>query len=61
MGSLFVPGSALACGGFSLLAAMQVQAAMEIQIIGGAANKIPVALVPFHGPGDQPRPASRRN
>jgi TolB protein len=35
---------------------MQVQAAMEIQIIGGAANKIPVALVPFQGPGDQPRP-----
>lgn len=41
----------------SLVAAMQVQAAMEIQIIGGAANKIPVALVPFQGPGDQPKPA----
>ena len=39
-----------------LLAATQVQAAMEIEIIGGAANKIPVALVPFQGPGDQPRP-----
>lgn len=41
----------------TLLAALPVQAAMEIQIIGGAANKIPVALVPFQGPGDQPRPA----
>lgn len=57
MGSSLCRVPRLLAAVFSLLAAMQVQAAMEIQIIGGAANKIPVALVPFHGPGDQPRPA----
>ena len=56
MGRSFCRVPRLFAAVFSLLAAMQVQAAMEIQIIGGAANKIPVALVPFHGPGDQPRP-----
>ncbi|MGA7181572.1 MAG: Tol-Pal system beta propeller repeat protein TolB [Thiobacillaceae bacterium] len=40
-----------------LVAALPVQSAMEIQIIGGASNKIPVALVPFQGQGDQPRPS----
>jgi TolB protein len=34
-----------------------VYGAMEIQVIGGAATKIPVALVPFAGPADEPRPA----
>ncbi len=56
MGSSLCHVSRFLAAVFSLLVAMQVQAAMEIQIIGGAANKIPVALVPFHGPGDQPRP-----
>lgn len=56
MGRSFCRVPRLFAAAFSLLAAMQVQAAMEIQIIGGAANKIPVALVRFQGPGDQPRP-----
>jgi TolB protein len=40
-----------------LAGAVSAQAVMEIQIIGGSTNRIPVALVPFGGPGDEPRPA----
>jgi TolB protein len=40
-----------------LIAMLPAHATMEIQIFGGASNKIPVALIPFQGPADQPRPA----
>jgi TolB protein len=40
-----------------LVVTMPVQSAMEIQIIGGSANKIAVALVPFQGAGDHPKPS----
>jgi TolB protein len=39
------------------VAALPAYSAMEIEIVGGASNKFPVALVPFQGPGDQPRPS----
>lgn len=38
-------------------ASLPARAAMEIQVIGGAANKIPVALVPFQAAPGQPAPA----
>ncbi len=44
---------------FSLLIGVgaSAHAGMEIQVIGGASSKIPVALVSFHGTADQPKPA----
>ena len=42
---------------FFISVAMPAHAVVEIEIIGGAANKIPVALVPFQGQGEQPKPA----
>lgn len=43
---------------FALLSAsFSVRAAMEIQVIGGAANKIAVAMVPFQTAPGQPMPA----
>ena len=42
---------ALLCAPFS------ARAAMEIQVIGGAANKIAVAMVPFQAASGQPAPA----
>ncbi|MFP5382197.1 MAG: Tol-Pal system beta propeller repeat protein TolB [Gammaproteobacteria bacterium] len=41
----------------SLMAPFSVRAAMEIQVIGGAANKIAVAMVPFQTAPGQPAPA----
>lgn len=40
-----------------LSAPLSAHAAMEIQVIGGAANKIAVALVPFQNAAGQPSPA----
>jgi len=40
-----------------LSASLPVRAAMEIQVIGGAANKIAVAMVPFQTAPGQPMPA----
>jgi len=40
-----------------LSAPFSARAAMEIQVIGGAANKIAVAMVPFQGAPGQPVPA----
>lgn len=40
-----------------LNASFSAHAAMEIQVIGGAANKIAVALVPFQNAAGQPSPA----
>src|SRR3569833_44342 len=40
-----------------LSAPFSARAAMEIQVIGGAANKIAVAMVPFQAAPGQPRPA----
>lgn len=36
---------------------LPAQAGMEIQVIGGASNKIPVAMVPFQGTANQPKPS----
>lgn len=41
----------------NLLAPFSARAAMEIQVFGGAANKIAVALVPFQAAPGQPAPA----
>jgi TolB protein len=38
------------------VAALRAQAALEIQVTGGAANRIPVALVPFQSPANRPNP-----
>jgi TolB protein len=35
---------------------MQAHAALEIQVIGGAASRIPVALIPFQSPANRPNP-----
>lgn len=44
--------------GLMLLAnALTARAAMEIQVIGGAANKIALAMVPFQAAPGQPQPA----
>jgi TolB protein len=43
-----------------LSASFSAYAAMEIQVIGGAANKIAVAMVPFQTAPDQPVPALTR-
>lgn len=43
-----------------LSAPFSARAAMEIQVIGGAANKIAVAMVPFQAAPDQPVPALTR-
>jgi len=40
-----------------LSAPFSARAAMEIQVVGGAANKIAVAMVPFQGAPGQPVPA----
>ncbi len=40
-----------------LFAAAQAHAALEIQVTGGASNRIPVALIPFQSPSDRPSPA----
>ena len=40
-----------------LSATFSARAAMEIQVIGGAANRIAVAMVPFQAAPGQPRPA----
>lgn len=42
---------------FMLFAPFAARAAMEIQVIGGAANKIAVAMVPFQTAQGQPLPA----
>jgi len=39
-----------------LSAPFSARAAMEIQVIGGAANKIAVAMVPFQAAPGQPSP-----
>jgi TolB protein len=39
-----------------MVMATHVQAALEIQVTGGAANRIPVALIPFQSPADRPNP-----
>lgn len=36
--------------------ALRANAALEIQVIGGAASRIPVALVPFQSPANRPNP-----
>lgn len=41
----------------ALLAPFSARAAMEIQVVGGAANKIAIALVPFQTAPGQPAPA----
>ncbi len=43
-----------------LSAPLSAHAAMEIQVIGGAANKIAVAVVPFQAAAGQPSPALTR-
>src|SRR4030066_1424817 len=43
-----------------LSAPFSARAAMEIQVIGGAANKIAVAMVPFQAAPGQPEPALAR-
>ena len=40
-----------------LCAAQPARGVMEITIIGGAAEKIPVAIVPFQGAANQPKPS----
>ena len=40
-----------------LSAPLSARAAMEIQVIGGAANKIAVAMVPFQAASGQPAPS----
>lgn len=40
-----------------LLVPGMVQAALEIQVTGGASNRIPIALIPFNSPVDGPGPA----
>lgn len=40
-----------------LVSAFPAHAAMEIQVIGGAANKISLAMVPFQAAPGQPQPA----
>lgn len=36
---------------------LPAQAGMEIQVIGGASNKIPIAMVPFQGTANLPKPS----
>ena len=40
-----------------LSASFSAQAAMEIQVVGGAANKIAVAMVPFQSAAGEPKPS----
>lgn len=46
---ILLPLAALASG-------LQARAALEIQVTGGAASRIPVALVPFQAPPNSPAP-----
>jgi TolB protein len=41
---------------FACISSLRANAALEIQVIGGAASKIPVALVPFQSPAARPSP-----
>lgn len=43
--------------GFFLFLSVQAQAVLEIQVTGGASNRIPVALISFQSPPDRPSPA----
>ncbi len=40
-----------------LTTGMQARAALEIQVTGGVANRIPLALISFQSPADRPSPA----
>lgn len=40
----------------ALIFGLRAHAALEIQVTGGAANRIPVALVPFQSPVNRPNP-----